>query len=89
MNDAFSMGVKDAENAIAAGESGGADCKDTLDHLIHYHALKKKGDQRMLKYSYGTFIEARKNGEFDDYKIEDDPFFKKYTILTQKWKVIA
>lgn len=55
----------------------------SLDGLIHYHALKKTGDPRILKHTYGSFLEARANGEFDDYDIMEDPYMKKYTYLTK------
>jgi hypothetical protein len=55
-----------------------------MEDLIHYHALKKQGDQRMLKHSLGTFTEAKANGEFEEYDILKDDYMKKYTYkLTQ------
>jgi hypothetical protein len=41
----------------------------TIDDLIHYHAMKKQGNQAMRGHTYASFIEARKNGEFGDYDI--------------------
>ena len=67
------MGVKDANTAIANGP------KTTFDHLVHYHSLKKTGDARMQNHTYGSFSEAKKNGEFEDYDIMEDDFMRKYT----------
>ena len=67
------MGVKDANTAIDNGS------KTTFDHLIHYHSLKKTGDQRIAKHTYGSFSEAKKNGDFEDYDILKDDFMRKYT----------
>ena len=33
----------------------------------------------MRGHTYASFIEARKNGEFGDYDIMQDPFMRKYT----------
>lgn len=77
------MGLKDAQTAINNGKAG-LECKDSLDDLIHYHALKKKGDERMFKHSFGTFQDAKKNGEFEEYKIEEDPYMRKYVAMAKK-----
>jgi hypothetical protein len=79
VNAAFAMGVKDAQDVINKGSA------QSLDDLIHYHALKKTGrDARIMKHTYGSFCEARKNGEFGDYDIMTDPFMRKYTYKAQK-----
>ena len=73
----FDMGFKDAQKKIdeqAAGHS-------SLDHLIHYHALKKSGNPSINGHSFGSFSEAKKNGEFSDYDIMEDPFARKYTYM--------
>jgi predicted acylesterase/phospholipase RssA len=69
----FDMGVKDAQEAIEKG------AKTTFDELIHYHALKKQGDQRILKHTYGSFQEANAKGDFGEYNILEDDFMRKYT----------
>lgn len=69
------MGVADAQAVINQGST------ISLDQMIHYHALKKTGDARIMKHTYGSFIEAKKNGEFEDYDIMEDPYMKKYTYL--------
>lgn len=71
MEAAFAAGAKDAEDAING--------KTTIDDLIHYHALKKQGDQGIKKHTYGSFIEAKRNGEFGEYDIMQDRFMRKYT----------
>jgi len=73
VNQAFMMGVGDAWNVIDNGAT------QSLDDLIHYHALKKRGDQRILKHSFGSFLESKVAGEFEEYDIMKDPFMKKYT----------
>ena len=79
IEEAFAMGQKDAQDAINNGQGGNA-CKNSVDDVIHYHALKKKGDQRMFKHTFGSFISAKQNGEFEDYNIHEDPHMKKYTM---------
>ena len=71
MEDAFAAGVKDAQDAISG--------KTTIDDLIHYHALKKTGNQAIRGHTYGSFIDAKKNGEIADYDIMQDPYMRKYT----------
>lgn len=66
------MGVKDAQNVIGTGET------ESLDNLIHYHALKKTGKPEIAKHTYGSFLEAKKNGEFEEYNLLEDPYMKKY-----------
>jgi len=75
VESAFAMGAKDAEAAIKKGPEG------SLDDLIHYHALKKTGHPDIHKHSYGTFVEARTNGEFEKYDIFEDPYMRKYTVM--------
>ena len=67
------MGIEDAHTAIGKGATA------SFDDLIHYHAMKKQGDPRMLKHSYGTFVDAKALGEFEDYDILKDDYMKKYT----------
>lgn len=67
------MGVQDAQNAINRGAT------TTFDELIHYHALKKRGDERILKHTYGSFQTAKANGEFEEYDILKDDYMRKYT----------
>lgn len=76
---AFDMGVKDASDAINKGPQA------TFDELVHYHALKKQGDTRILKHTFGSFKNARDNGEFGEYNILEDDFMRKYTYkMVQK-----
>jgi len=74
VEQAFSLGIKDAQDAINKGEM------QSFNELMHYHALKKSGDQRMLKHSYGTFVEALKKGEFEPYNAREDPYMAKYFV---------
>lgn len=71
MDNTFATGFKDAQDAI--------DNKVTIDDLIHYHALKKSGHHQIRGHTYGSFIEAKKNGEIEDYDIMQDPYMRKYT----------
>ena len=71
MEAAFAAGMKDAQAAINQ--------KMTVDDLIHYHALKKSGKQTIKGHTYGSFIEAKRNGEIEEYDIMKDPFMRKYT----------
>lgn len=71
MEASFAVGYKDAQDAI--------DNKMTIDDLIHYHALKKSGNQSIKGHTYGSFIEAKRNGEFEEYDIMADPYMRKYT----------
>jgi len=75
VQDAFTLGVKDAEAAIAKGPG------ESLEDLIHYHAMKKTGNPAIMKHTYGSFIEAKQNGEFSQYDIHSDPYMAKYTMM--------
>lgn len=65
--------MADAQSAVAKGEGV------NMEDLIHYHALKKRGDMRMLKHSFGTFLESKGLGEFEEYDIMKDDYMRKYT----------
>ena len=69
------LGYKDAQSYIKDGHV------ESLETLIHYHSLKKSGDKRIAKHTYGSFIEAKKNGEFEKHNVEEDPHMKKYEYL--------
>jgi len=77
VNSAFAMGVKDAQDVINKGPQ-------SLDDLIHYHALKKTGNTQIAKHTYGSFLEAKNNGEFEAYDIMQDPYMRKYTYKAIK-----
>lgn len=53
----------------------------SLDDLVHYHALKKSGKQMVGSSSFGSFVEAKRNGKIGEYDIETDPLMKKYTMI--------
>ena len=76
---AFDMGVKDAQAAVGNLEQGQA-CKNSVADITHYHALKKQGDARMKKHTYGSFVDAKRNGDFEEYNMSEDPYAKKYSI---------
>jgi hypothetical protein len=46
---------------------------------VHYYSMKKSGDARILKHTYGSFTEAKENNEFEEYDIMKDDFMRKYT----------
>merc|ERR1712224_361845 len=71
MEDTFALGEKDADAAIAK--------KMTIDDVVHYHALKKTGRDRIAGHTFGSFLEAKKRGEFQKYDIMKDPYMRKYT----------
>mmetsp|Transcript_14016 Transcript_14016/g.23813 ORF Transcript_14016/g.23813 Transcript_14016/m.23813 type:complete len:303 (-) Transcript_14016:62-970(-) len=73
---AFDMGFKDAQDKIEKG------AVTSLDQLLHYHALKKSGDEQIRNHTLGSFIEAKERGEFGDYNLHEDPHMKKYQFLT-------
>ena len=79
IRDSFAMGLKDAQAKIDEQAEG----VSSLDNLIHYHALKKTGDAAIVGHTFGTFSEAKKNGEFNDYNIMEDPYMRKYTYMTK------
>lgn len=56
VEEIIALGEQDALKAIQEGEG------ISFDHLIHYHSLKKNGDQRVEKLTLGQFIEAKKLG---------------------------
>jgi hypothetical protein len=67
------MGVGDANAALEQN------CETSIDNLIHYHAMKKSGDERILKHTYGSFLEAKAKGEMGEYDIMEDDLMRKYT----------
>lgn len=79
IKDAFSMGYSDAQTTIDKQSMG----VSSLENLIHYHALKKSGNQEINGHTFGSFSEAKQNGEISDYDIMEDPFMKKYTYMTK------
>jgi len=75
------MGYKDAINTVKSSSNGFS----SLEELIHYHALKKSGKPTVGSSSFGTFVEAKRNGHVGDYNIFEDPYMKKYTYkITQE-----
>ena len=38
-------------------------------------------DEKKKSNPLGTFVEAKKEGKFEDYNVHEDPFMKKYTVL--------
>ena len=76
---AFAMGVKDAQDAVGNLEKN-QPCQNSVKDITHYHALKKQGDERIKKHTYGSFVDAKRNGEFEEYNINEDPYAKKYSI---------
>lgn len=73
IDKAFTMGVTDANKAINDGS------KTTWNNLVHYYSMKKSGDVRILKHTYGSFTEAKENNEFEEYDIMKDDYMRKYT----------
>jgi len=68
------MGVKDAQAAIAQGET------QSIKDLTHYYALKKVGSPLIKGKTYGDFLAAKANGELPEYDIKADPYMKKYLL---------
>lgn len=54
---------------------------------MHYFALKKRGDPSILKHTYGSFLDAKKRGEFEPYDVMADPYMRKYTYKVQAKQV--
>lgn len=75
----FAMGLKDAQDTINAQTEG----VYSIDDLIHYHSLKKSGDESIKNHTYGSFLDAKRNGEFSEYDIMEDPYMNRYTYLTK------
>lgn len=73
----WDLGFKDGVNAAKNPSA-------SLDDMIHYHALKKSGSAAVRKHSYGSFKDAKANGEFETYDIFSDPFMAKYTVKAAK-----
>ena len=62
------MGAQDAQDAVKKGKGV------SVDHLIHYHALKKTGDTRINEMTLENFIAAKSSGFFEEHK--DASFLK-------------
>jgi hypothetical protein len=60
----------------------------SFDDLIHYHALKKKGDDRIHKHTLSSFLEAKEKGEFEEYDIMKDDYMRKYTYKKSQKKIL-
>lgn len=41
--------------------------------------MKLRGDEKIHKHTFGSFKEAKENGEFEDYDIMKDDYMRKYT----------
>lgn len=79
VKDSFAMGIMDAQNVINNAGEG----ISSLDNMIHYHALKKTGHPSIMNHTFGSFNEAKNNGEFSEYDIMEDPYMRKYTYMTK------
>ena len=74
----LALGEADAKAAIAKGHGL------SVEHLLHYHALKKVGDAQIKNMSYGDFLEAKMNGVFPaEFDIQNDPSFIKLKLMSQ------
>jgi hypothetical protein len=60
----IALGETDAKNAIAKGNGV------SVEHLIHYHALKKTSHTSIEGMTLGDFLEAKESGSFDN-NLED------------------
>jgi len=76
------MGLKDAQDAIS-GKKFDTDlkCLGSLENALQYHSLKKSGDPSIFKHTYGSFVEAKANGEFGPYDMYQDELLRKYTVM--------
>lgn len=67
------LGENDAKNAVTKGHGV------SVDHMIHYHSLKKVSHSSILGMTLGDFLEAKENGTFDvksnDSSLEKDMLF--------------
>jgi hypothetical protein len=71
----INLGITDAKNVVAKGHGA------SLEHLLHYHALKKSGDNRVETITLGDFLEAKENGVFETYDYTTDPSFIKNMLM--------
>uniref|UniRef100_A0A7S3IFS7 PNPLA domain-containing protein n=1 Tax=Strombidium inclinatum TaxID=197538 RepID=A0A7S3IFS7_9SPIT len=76
VEDTFAMGVKDAQDVIAKGS------KQSLKDLLHYYALKKSGKGSGGR-TFGEFLDAKANGELEEFSLEDHALLKKYSFMTK------
>lgn len=77
IQEIIDMGYSDAQNVISGDTN-------SLDDLIHYHALKKSGNKEVTNHSYGSFVKAKADGSIQDYDIMKDPYMNKYTYKMKK-----
>jgi len=52
------MGYNDAKNTVKQHNEG----FNSIDDLVHYHALKKSGKPTVGSHSFGTFVQAKRDG---------------------------
>ncbi len=71
INDMITQGVNDAKAAVTQGTS--------VEDLIHYHSLKKAGDNRIDRMSLGDFAAAR--NQFEEYDMQKDHTARKFKAV--------
>lgn len=71
-------------DAIAAVEN-----KQSIDHLLQYHLLKSKNDERLQGMNFGDFLQAKYNNEYDldsfnfSTAVENEPSYIRYKLTQQ------
>lgn len=62
------MNVDQVQSMIDQGQADAVAAvgnKQSIDHLLQYHLLKSKNDERLQGMNYGDFLEAKENKEYD------------------------
>lgn len=71
-------------DAVAAVEK-----KQSIDHLLQYHLLKSKNDERLQGMNFGDFLDAKFNNDydFDSFNFssasETEPSYIRYKLAQQ------
>lgn len=77
INEILNQGIQDAISAVDLGEGS------SLEHLIHYHYMKTQEQDKVHDLTYGDFLQAKMNGDYDLEEftmktIEDHPSYIEY-----------
>jgi len=66
MDKVIAQGEADAKALVAEGNGNGT------EDVLHYHSLKKGGDKRINKLSFGEFLNEKEIGTFESYDATKD-----------------
>lgn len=66
MDKVIAQGEADAKSLVINGNGNGT------EDVLHFHSLKKGGDKRINKLSFGKFLNMKEQGTFESYDATKD-----------------